>query len=166
MTVTVDAHELEQFARAVKTWPVTISRASEPEFKTLARGIRLNVQKQLTWNRGTDATGGLFTGKLRRSINDDVRQSVNGELFATVHTDLPRAIYVEEDTLPHFPPLRALENWARFHNTTPYVVARAIAQRGTKGRHMFRNAAEWARQRMPQTAQSMARKIMPKLRVK
>ena len=38
--------------------------------------------------------------------------------------------FQERGTVPHWPPLAALEGWARRHGTTAYIVCRAIARRG------------------------------------
>ena len=43
---------------------------------------------------------------------------------------------------PHYPPLRALEGWARRHHVSPYVVQRAIARHGTKAHRMFELGAK------------------------
>lgn len=78
------------------------------------------------------------TGRLRNSV--ETQLGTYGELTATVGTNVTYAPYVELGTRPHWPPLEALTVWARRHGTTPFLVARAIARRGTRGRHMFRDA--------------------------
>jgi hypothetical protein len=42
----------------------------------------------------------------------------------------------------YWPPLSALETWARRHGTTAFVVARAIARRGVKARRFLQEAFE------------------------
>ena len=49
---------------------------------------------------------------------------------------------MEAGARPHFPPLEALEVWARRHGMTAWQVAISIARKGIKGRYMFKNAME------------------------
>lgn len=91
--------------------------------------------------------GGVDTGRLRSSISPGVEHSAIGWL-GRVGTPVTYAPFVEYDTSPHFPPLSALEGWARRHGTTAWVVARAIAKRGTRGKHFLENATKENRQRV------------------
>lgn len=81
------------------------------------------------------------TGRLRASIATSlgVGALAGG---AIVQTNVNYAIYVHEGTKPHFPPLKALEGWAKRHNTTPFQVARGIARKGIKKRPFMRQAVE------------------------
>jgi hypothetical protein len=56
-----------------------------------------------------------------------------GRIVGSVGSDLDYARYVVLDTRPHWPPIAALAVWARRHGVSAYLVARAIARRGTKG---------------------------------
>lgn len=87
------------------------------------------------------------SGLLRASIATRVTQGtdsshlVRGEVYTGAQA--PYAVYVEEGTKPHWPPRAPLELWAtRVLGNTKlwFVVARAIARRGTRGRHMFQLA--------------------------
>ena len=79
------------------------------------------------------------TGRLRGSITSKV-SSDPVPLWAKVGTGVKYAPFVEYDCKPHFPPVTALQGWARRHHVSPYVVARAIARHGTRGAHMFEKA--------------------------
>jgi len=71
------------------------------------------------------------SGRLKSSITPDVR--VKGNVVqGVVGSNKSYAPYVELGTRPHWPPLDALKVWASRHGTTPYVVARGIAAKGTK----------------------------------
>ena len=86
------------------------------------------------------------TGVLRASIFGRIWREPGNRFMGEVASgkQVPYAIFVEEDTKPHFPPVAALEGWARRHNVSAFLVARAISRRGTKGRHMFaKNLAKW-----------------------
>ena len=70
------------------------------------------------------------SGRLRASITPEVRTA--GETVeGVVGSNVTYAPYVELGTRPHWPPLAALEVWARRHHTSAFLVARAIAERGT-----------------------------------
>jgi hypothetical protein len=83
--------------------------------------------------------GGVNTGRLRASITPAVRVRGN-TVEGVVGSNVKYAPFVELNTRPHWPPLAALEVWARRHHTTAYVVARAIARRGTYGKHYLERA--------------------------
>ena len=87
------------------------------------------------------------TGVLRASIATDVSTgtSLSAAIRGTVFTgaQAPYAPYVEEGTAPHWAPIGPLLLWARRvlgNERAAYAVQRAIARRGTRGRHMFRDA--------------------------
>jgi hypothetical protein len=87
------------------------------------------------------------TGVLRASIATDVTTgtSLSAAIRGTVFTgaQAPYAPYVEEGTPPHWAPIGPLLLWARRvlgNERAAYAVQRAIARRGTRGRHMMRDA--------------------------
>ena len=72
------------------------------------------------------------TGRLRNSIATQIAQT-----RAIVAANVLYAPFVEFGTKPHFPPPAALQPWARRHGfpkgmAGAYMVARAIARRGTR----------------------------------
>jgi hypothetical protein len=93
------------------------------------------------------SVGGVDTGRLRASITPQV-ESRGKETIGIVGSNVRYALWVEEPTRPHWPPLAALETWARRHGTTAYIVARAIARRGTIGKHFLQRAFDANRERI------------------
>jgi len=83
--------------------------------------------------------GGVDTGRLRASLTPEIRKMAN-EKIGVVGSNVLYSPYQEFGTRPFWPPLSALETWARRHGTTAYVVARAIARRGIKGKFYLQNA--------------------------
>lgn len=81
------------------------------------------------------------TGRWRASITPAV-ETYGTEVVGIVGSNLAYAPFAHEDTRPHWPPMSALAVWARRHRTTAFVVARAIARRGTKGDHAITRAVE------------------------
>lgn len=75
------------------------------------------------------------TGRLRSNWRLSV-QMLRGEL--TNATDY--AIFVAKGTKPHWPPIKPIEKWANRKGIPPFLVARAIARRGTKANPFFDNA--------------------------
>ena len=72
------------------------------------------------------------TGRLRASIATDVQP-----FMVSIGSNVKYAPFVEFGTRPHFPPLQAMQPWARRHgfpsgNAGAFLVAKAIARRGTK----------------------------------
>ena len=89
----------------------------------------------------------VFTGILRAAIGTRVTLGTEagtlaqGEVFTGAQA--PYAEYIEEGTRPHWPPRAPLELWAQRKLGDArlwFVVARAIARRGTRAYHMFRDA--------------------------
>src|SRR5262245_50297061 len=86
------------------------------------------------------------TGILRASITARVTTgtslsaAIRGEVFSS--SQAPYAPYVEYGTGPHWAPIGPLLLWARRvlgNERAAYAVQRAIARRGTRARHMFRD---------------------------
>lgn len=81
------------------------------------------------------------TGRLRASITPEVRQH-GPTVQGVVGSNVVYAPYMELGTRPHFPPLQALEPWARRHGMKAWHVALSIARKGTKARRYLRRALE------------------------
>lgn len=72
-------------------------------------------------------------GQVRASSKIEMRDGANGAEGSLTFT-APHSLFVHEDTKPHWPPIQALEKWARRHGfPNAFLVARAIALHGTKG---------------------------------
>lgn len=102
------------------------------------------------------------TGRLRSSINT----RISGNL-AKVGTNLKYAPHVEYGTRPHFPPLAALQPWARRHGFGAggaFMVARTIALRGTRATRFFGRAIESNQQNIQRFAQQMSTEIAQAIR--
>jgi len=85
-----------------------------------------------------------FTGALSQSIQPGGPPIVTAtNVEATVEANAEYASYVEWGTRPHFPPPDALRDWAGKFLGDPnlaFVVARAIARRGTVPRNFMGQA--------------------------
>ncbi|MGD8499059.1 MAG: HK97 gp10 family phage protein [Phycisphaerales bacterium] len=81
------------------------------------------------------------TGRLRSSIGSEVK-GLGSNIVGSVGSNVVYAPYVEHGTRPHWPPIAAMETWARRHGMTAFVAARAIARFGTRARRMFQGALE------------------------
>jgi hypothetical protein len=83
------------------------------------------------------------TGRARNSYAAKVDPSPIPQ-WASIGSNLEYMKALEFGSKPHFPPLSALQPWARRHgfpagNAGAFLVARAIAARGTKAHHMLRD---------------------------
>lgn len=85
--------------------------------------------------------------RLRSSITPEVRtrwKSVEGVVGSNVKYAAPQ----ELGTKAYWPPLRALEVWARRHGTTAYAVAKGIAARGIRAKKYLQGAVETNRDKV------------------
>lgn len=101
----------------------------------------LNAMRDATLliTRDAKKNAPVDTGRLRASITPEV--TTTGETVqGVVGSNVKYAPYVELGTRPHWPPIAALEVWARRHHTSAFLVARAIAQRGTPAREYLQHA--------------------------
>ena len=92
--------------------------------------------------RRTESGTPVDRGDLKRGIKKEMDKSPLPK-WARIFTKVAHGIFVERGTKPHFPPFgpgSSLAKWSRRHNIVPFLVARAISRRGTKGHHMFENA--------------------------
>lgn len=81
------------------------------------------------------------TGVLRASIMPGSRRQ--GDItVGVVGSNVHYAPFMELGTRPHWPPIDALETWARRHGTTAFLVARAIARRGLRPRRYLQRALD------------------------
>lgn len=85
------------------------------------------------------------TGRLRASITPEIRSQGTQQIIGVVGSNVTYAAVIEVGSRPHWPPLDALEPWASRHHTTPMVVARAIARRGTRAHRYLQGAFEASR---------------------
>jgi len=95
------------------------------------------------------------TGRYRNSIVPAVSTRAN-VVEGIVGSNLSYAPYVVLGTRPHYPPLAALQVWARRHGISARAVQRAIGRRGTKGdRSLIRGIEENA----PRIAQLLGQAV-------
>lgn len=81
------------------------------------------------------------TGDLIANIDSDVEvDGPRGELVGSVWSTLPYAPPQERGTEPYWPNIDNLDFWAERHNTTAFIVARAIARRGLLPKWFFLSA--------------------------
>lgn len=80
-------------------------------------------------------------GVTRASITPSIH-SRRDMIIGVVGSNKKSALWAEKGTRPHWPPIRALEGWARRHGTKAYLVALAISRHGTKGHHMLQRALD------------------------
>jgi hypothetical protein len=100
----------------------------------LTRAVRQNFEAYRS-----PQVGGVDIGVTRASVTPEVR--THGRVVeGVVGSNRISAAVQETGSRPHWPPLAALETWARRHGTTAYVVARAIARRGNIARRQFSRA--------------------------
>jgi HK97 gp10 family phage protein len=98
------------------------------------------------------------TGALRNSLKATI-SAHSDRITGVIGSNLKYAMAVEKGTRPHWPPLQAIEPWARRHGLVAFLVTRAISRRGTKGHHMLENALEDNRRRIIRFFEDYNRKL-------
>lgn len=98
-------------------------------------------------------------GVLRASITPSV-EARGGETVGVVGSNIAYAPFMELGARPHWPPLAALEGWARRHGTTAYLVARAIARRGLKARRYLGRALDDNKRRIVRIFEEYVQKVI------
>jgi hypothetical protein len=77
-----------------------------------------------------------FKGNLRGSLTFKMARGIGGiPLGIDVFSRSPYALYVhgfyDMKTKPHYPPIKALEEWSKAKGISPYLVQKAIGEKGT-----------------------------------
>lgn len=126
MRVTVTARGKEEIEQALRK----MSSDSKREFKKEVYASGLDVQREARSELKNMKAWDL--GNLANSIEVDL---TNGGMTAEIRPTAPYGPYVEYGTKKHFPPLEALEGWARRHGfDSAWPICRAIAERGLPAR--------------------------------
>lgn len=119
---TIELKNLDEVIATLKSFPakaaVHVNEAIEKTLVAIERDAMINAP--------------VDTGKLRADWDLSY-----GMLTGTLRNRSKYAVFMEEGTRPHFPPMEAITPWAIRHNIPPFLVARSIAKKGTKGTHYF-----------------------------
>lgn len=133
-----------EFTIDIKDWQEMVDKLENPEFigEPLRQALTeiTDVMTIGVKEKAKVDTGNLFSDVSAQVDDENVIPSE-----AVVGTNVPYSPFVEWDTRPHWPPWgpgSALAGWAGRHGIKAFLVARAIAQRGTRGAHMFRDTLE------------------------
>jgi len=134
----------------------------KPMVSAMTRAV-LIVERKAKKNAPVD------TGGLRNSITHFVESSrgFNPVLKGIVGTNVKYAPYMEKGTgtfvgrPPHKVPMAAVEGWARRHGISPYLVAKAIMDKGgLEGRFYLTNAIEQSEREIMNILQTAVRVIV------
>jgi hypothetical protein len=104
------------------------------------------------------------TGTLKKSINRDLFPT-----YAKIYPTVKYGIYVHEGTRPHWPPLIELKpggslyRWAQKKGIPVFLVARAIARKGTKAQPWMANIADNQKDAVEQIFLNELAKVVEKL---
>jgi HK97 gp10 family phage protein len=126
-----------------------LQRKAEQTMRDLHGAPMLQAMRDATLivTRGGKINAPVDTGRLRASITPEVR-SAGADMLGVVGSNVVYAPYQELGTRPHFPPIAALQVWARRHGISAFLVARAISVRGTPAKHFLKNAFDEAKPRI------------------
>jgi len=120
--VDISVENLEYWTKRIDGADKIINRETEIALVSMGAHLKPLVQDKTP----------IDTGKLKRAIAFKVERKRQGVWQLDLHAgDTKYAIFVERGTRPHWPPISALEEWAKRHGIPPFLVARAIARHGT-----------------------------------
>lgn len=111
--------------------------------QVVAQEMRGILEEQAQQARDAAPVGA--TGNLRDSLSTRLTLATDAAHFAQgeVVADVPYAAYVANGTEPHWPPREPIEAWAAAklgNGKLWFVIARAIARRGTRANEAFKRA--------------------------
>lgn len=123
---------------------------------TAMRTSALLVERDAKQNAPVD------TGRLRASITSQVMTTgaMGRNVRGVVGSNVIYSAAVELGSKPHFPPVRALETWARRKGLNAWAVAKGIAKRGTKAQRYLQRAFESNRARVVALIEQAVRGIV------
>lgn len=126
MNIHITTEGEKEIDRALKK----MSEEQRREFKKEVYASGIDVQTEAKKNLREMKAWDL--GNLANSIMVDV---TNAGMTAEVCPEAPYGPYVEYGTKKHFPPLEALENWAKRHGfDSAWPICKAINERGLPAR--------------------------------
>lgn len=126
MKVTVDVIGEKELDRALK------KMGEEKSIQVRREVYASGVDVQTEAKERLKEMGSWDLGNLANTIIVDL---VEGGRFAEIGPEAPYGPYVEFGTRKHFPPLDALEGWAKRHGfDSAWPICKAIAERGLPAR--------------------------------
>lgn len=126
MKIKIDVIGDKELDRALKNLSTEKSKKVKEEVYASGIDIQRGAKQRLKTLKAWD------TGNLANTII--VERSSDG-MIVEVGPTAAYGVYVEEGTRPHFPPLDALEAWAKRHGfDSAWPICKAISERGLPAR--------------------------------
>lgn len=119
------------------------------------------LRSAIVWPFGFELQQGALMDVVRGIVGAGDYPSVSGVSTST-YVD-----FVENNTRPHWAPIQPLKLWAirkLGDERIAYAVQRKIAKKGTRGKHMFRNAWRSGKGQVISIFQRVPEKVMTRLR--
>jgi hypothetical protein len=123
--VTVTIENGDKFIAAARKAPEVTARALANAIKRTIIVTKGVAVPKVPVDRGD------LAGRWRETYS-----TAGGKISGTLENTSPYASYVHGDgtkkrSRPHWPPLEAIEGWAKRHGVPPYFVQRSISRKGT-----------------------------------
>jgi len=130
MKVKITIDGMKEVVDEMKFQSIRSDEASKEKIKDCALKIEKRTKENLRNLKAWDL------GHLGGSYTTDI---IKGGHAAEVGSNLVYSIFMEFGTRPHFPPMKALEAWARRHGfESAWPICKAIAEKGLEARpHLF-----------------------------
>jgi len=126
MKIKIDVIGEKELDRALKNLSTEKSKKVKGEVYASALDIQREAKQRLRTLKAWD------TGNLANTVI--VERSPDG-MIAEVGPTAPYGVYIEHGARPHFPPLDALEGWAKRHGfSSAWPICKVISERGLPAR--------------------------------
>ncbi|MCH9674534.1 MAG: hypothetical protein K0U93_24055 [Gammaproteobacteria bacterium] len=120
--------------------PTRVDAITRDEILPAVESATLLLERAVTVKTPVGATG-MARGSIQSAVN--AKRGLVTSYRGRVMSAAPYIVPLEEGSRPHWAPIAPLKRWARIKlgdERIAYAVQRVIARRGTKGKHMFRDA--------------------------
>lgn len=122
--------DIERFVKYLRKNPDVMLKHSQVAMKKSTLILEASSKKNAPSSEGT----------LRKGIRSSI-QPTKGSVVATAK----HSIFVHDGTKPHWPPFQpnsSLDRWAKSKNIPTFLVAKAIARKGTKAQPFMDEAID------------------------
>ncbi len=139
---------IEDLERLIKKYPQVSRDARIGRITEALNILEAEVKPRTPWGAGPI--------HLRDSIHPTGPNVSGQKVWGSLGTALEHGEPIEYGTKPHFPPVGPLTFWVekklgltgKEATSVAYAIARTIAKKGTKGRHMFEKGFDAAESRV------------------
>lgn len=149
MSLSVEIEGLNELLEVAKKFPAEAAKEINDAIKKSILSLLGSARRFAPVDQGFLRGGGM--------------QTRFSTLKGTLENTSPYAMFVHEGTKPHWPPLDAIEPWAKRHGIPAFLVARKIATKGTEAKPFFNQAIDEEQKTMDNLFEKALNNLVNKL---